>query len=91
MKYMIDTEAYQELTSDHCPLADNYNAVRSLLQELLKQKAINPDQHKNDAPQVWYFGIGASTFHTQSTQGKTDKGNKVSLLHPPFCRSQVHH
>ena len=31
MKYMTDTEAYQELTSGRCPLADNYEAVRSLL------------------------------------------------------------
>ena len=46
IKYMTDTEAYQELTSGRCPLADNYHAVRSLLQELLKRKAINRDQHK---------------------------------------------
>ena len=46
MKYMTDTEAYQELTSGHCPLADNYHAVRSQLQELLKRRAINQDQHK---------------------------------------------
>jgi hypothetical protein len=46
MKYMIDTEAYQELTTGHCPLADNYHAVRILLQELLKRRAINQDQHK---------------------------------------------
>ena len=50
MKYMIDTEAYQELTSGRCPLADNYNAVRSLLQDLLKRRAINQDQHKMMLP-----------------------------------------
>ena len=48
--YMIDTEAYQELTSGHCPLADNYHTVRTLLQELLKRKAINQDQHKMMLP-----------------------------------------
>ena len=46
IKYMTDTEAYQELANGLCPLADNYHAVRSLLQELLKRKAINQDQHK---------------------------------------------
>ena len=50
MKYMIDTEAYQELTSGRCPLADNYEAVRSLLQELVKRKAINRDEHKMMLP-----------------------------------------
>ena len=49
-KCMIDTEAYQELTSGLCPLADNYHAVRSLLQELLKRRAINQDQHKMMLP-----------------------------------------
>ena len=52
MKYMTDTEAYQELTSGRCPLSDNYHAVRSLLQELLKRKAINPDQHKMMLPKL---------------------------------------
>ena len=50
MKYMIDTEAYQELTNGQCPLADNYNAVRRLLQELLKRRAINQDQYKMMLP-----------------------------------------
>ena len=50
IKYMADTEAYQELTSGHCPLADNYHAVRSLLQELLKRRAINQDQYKMMLP-----------------------------------------
>jgi hypothetical protein len=50
MKYMIDTEAYQELTSGRCPLADNYHAVRSLLQELLKRKAISQDKYKMMLP-----------------------------------------
>ena len=50
IKYMTDTETYQELSSGLCPLADNYHAVRSLLQELLKRKAINQDQHKMMLP-----------------------------------------
>ena len=50
IKYMIDTEAYQELTNGQCPLADNYNAVRRLLQELLKRRAINQDQYKMMLP-----------------------------------------
>lgn len=50
IKYMTDTEAYQELPNGLCPLADTYQAVRSLLQELLKRKAINQDQHKMMSP-----------------------------------------
>ena len=52
MKYMVDTEAYQELASGYCPLADNLNSVRNLLHELLKRKAISQDQHKMMLPKI---------------------------------------
>jgi len=51
-EYMFKTEAYRELPSDHCPLADNLNSVRNLLHDLLKKKAINQDQHKMMAPKM---------------------------------------
>ena len=50
--YMIKTEAYQELISDHCPLADNFNSVKSLVNELLRKKAINQDQLKMMLPKM---------------------------------------
>ena len=52
MKYMIDTEAYQELASGLCPLADNYHAVRRLLQELAQTKSDQPRSTQNDAAEV---------------------------------------
>ena len=50
LKYMTDTEAYQELTNDRCPLADNFNVVKNLLQDLLKKKAITEHQLKMMLP-----------------------------------------
>ena len=72
MKYMIDTEAYQELTSGQCPLADNYNAVRSLLQDLLKRRAINQDQHKMMLPKFDTLELAHLHF--------IPKVHKVSLI-----------
>ncbi|CAF1520112.1 unnamed protein product, partial [Didymodactylos carnosus] len=38
-EYMATTNAYQEITDGHCPLAENLRTVQSLLQNLLEQKA----------------------------------------------------
>jgi hypothetical protein len=39
-EYMDRTEAYQEITNDHSPLADSLHAVQTQLDYLVKQKAI---------------------------------------------------
>ncbi|CAF2953462.1 unnamed protein product [Rotaria sp. Silwood2] len=49
-EYMIKTNAYRELTNDHCPLSDTQNVVTSLLKYLLRRGAINEYQHKKMTP-----------------------------------------
>jgi hypothetical protein len=76
MKYMIDTEAYQELTSGRCPLADNYDAVKSLLQGLLKRRAINPDQHKMMLPKFETLELAHLYFIPKVHKVRLRKGTK---------------
>ena len=76
IKYMIDTEAYQELTNGLCPLADNYHTVRSLLQELLKRKAINQDQHKMMLPKFDTLELAHLHFIPKVHKVRLRKGGK---------------
>ncbi|CAF3789524.1 unnamed protein product [Rotaria sp. Silwood1] len=44
LEYMNKTEAYQELTSDYCPLTDILHATTSVLDYLIKKKIITTAQ-----------------------------------------------
>ena len=50
--YMIKTNAYQEITSGICPLADDLHSVLTLLNDLLKQKQITKEQYKQMYPNL---------------------------------------
>jgi hypothetical protein len=51
-EYMTTTEAYEEITTGQCPLAENYNAVTKLLNHLLKQGAITKKQYDKLSPKM---------------------------------------
>ncbi|CAF4496047.1 unnamed protein product, partial [Rotaria sp. Silwood2] len=52
MNYMKKTNAYQEITSGICPLADNLHLVILLLDHLLERKEINNEQYKQMYPNL---------------------------------------
>jgi hypothetical protein len=49
-EYMVTTKAYEEISTGHCPLADNFNAVMKLLNHLLKEGALTKKQHDKLSP-----------------------------------------
>ena len=51
-EYMIRTNAYEEITSGKCPLADDLQAVTSLLDSLLKNGRITRSQYKQMQPNI---------------------------------------
>ena len=51
-EYMTRTNAYEEITSNRCPLADNLQAVTTLLDSLLKNCRIAKNQYKQMHPNI---------------------------------------
>jgi predicted transcriptional regulator len=51
-QYMTRTNAYQEITSGRCPLADDLNTVTTLLDSLFKNGRITKDQLKQMQPNI---------------------------------------
>ena len=52
------TQAYEEMTSGHCPLAENLKAVHSLLEYLIKTNALTGKQCKQLAPKLNQLELG---------------------------------
>ena len=51
-EYMLKTEAYEEITSGYCPLADNLRAVQTLLNYLLSRHALTKKQSQMLSPNL---------------------------------------
>lgn len=51
-EYMKKTEAYQEVTKDHCRLVDILHSTETLLDYLLQKKVITKDRHRKLLPNV---------------------------------------
>jgi len=56
--YMLKTEAYEEITNGRCPLADNINAVKTLLNYLVTKKALIEKQAKRLCPKSGNWELG---------------------------------
>ena len=56
--YMIKTEAYQEVTSGHCPLLKIFNAVQHLLQNLMRTRALTTKQCNRISPKLDSLELG---------------------------------
>jgi len=57
-EYMLKTSAYEQITSGHCPLADNLSAVQALLDFLVKKNALTRPQFKKLSPNVTQLELG---------------------------------
>jgi len=51
-EYMLKTEAYEEISNDRCPLADNLHCVQTLLAYLVTKQALTKKQSKQLSPNV---------------------------------------
>jgi hypothetical protein len=57
-EYMLKTEAYQEITNDRCPLADNLRAVQTLLDYFVTQNALTKKQRNQICPKLDKLELG---------------------------------
>lgn len=57
-EYMLKTQAYEEITSGRCPLADNLKVVQTLLDFLLTKNALTEKQRKQLSPKLNQLELG---------------------------------
>ncbi|CAF3388326.1 unnamed protein product, partial [Rotaria sp. Silwood2] len=57
-EYMLKTEAYEEITNGHCPLADNLHSVQTLLNYLLTKHALTKKQCNYLSPNLNNLELG---------------------------------
>jgi hypothetical protein len=57
-EYMSKTEAYEEIRDGRCPLADNLQAVRTLLGYLLTKQVLTKQQHNRMLPNLNKLELG---------------------------------
>ena len=57
-EYMLKTQAYEEITSGRCPLADNLRAVQILLDYLMNKNVLNKKQHNQLSPNLNALELG---------------------------------
>ena len=72
--YMLKTQAYEEITNGHCPLADNLRAVQALLDYLLTKNVLNKKRCNQLLPKLNKLELGH--YHG------LPKPHKVSLCFP---------
>ena len=76
-EYMMTTNAYEEITTGYCPLAENFNAVMKLLNHLLKQRVITQKQFEKLCPKT--TDLELAHFHCLP---KVHKVRFVSFYYP---------
>lgn len=57
-EYMLKTEAYQEITSGRCPLADVLRSVHHLLENLVRKNSLNSKQRNAISPKLDKLELG---------------------------------
>ena len=72
-EYMLKTQAYEEITSGHCPLAENLKAVHALLEYLMKTNALTGKQCRQITPKLNQLELGH--YHA------LPKPHKVIIFH----------
>ena len=71
--YMVKANAYQEITDGRCPLADNFNAVQKLIDDIVRTKGLTEKQAKKLRPAL--ITLELAHYHN------LPKIHKVSRLH----------
>ncbi|CAF3270828.1 unnamed protein product [Rotaria sp. Silwood2] len=82
-KYMIETEAYQEISNEHCILSENLYLVTSLLASLLRKGAINQEQHKKMSPKIDTLELAHLHFIPKPHKLDTPLRPIVAAIHAP--------
>ncbi|CAF3867818.1 unnamed protein product [Rotaria sp. Silwood1] len=80
---IIETEAYQEISSDHCILSENLHLVTTLLTSLLKKGAINQEQHKSTPPKTIALELAHLHFILKPHKPDTPLRPIVAAIHIP--------
>ena len=57
-KYMLQTEAYQEIAYGRCPLADNLRAVQAFLAYLVMKNVLSKKQRNQLCPKLNHLELG---------------------------------
>ncbi|CAF0814676.1 unnamed protein product [Didymodactylos carnosus] len=83
MQYMIDTEAYQVIPNNECPLTENLRRVTTLLNALLKRGAINQYQHKTMCPSKGILELGHLHFIPKPHKPGTPLRQIGAAMHAP--------
>jgi hypothetical protein len=76
-EYMLKTQAYEEITSGRCPLADNLHAVQALLNYLMTKNVLTKKQVNYLSPNLGSLELGH--YHG------LPKPHKVSVLSKTMC------
>ncbi|CAF1440615.1 unnamed protein product [Rotaria sordida] len=82
-KYMIETEAYQEISNERCILSENLRLVTMLLASLLKNRAINYKQHKKMSPKIDSLELAHHHFIPKPHKPDTPLRPIVAAIHAP--------
>ena len=83
MQYMVDTEAYEEISKNECPLTENLRLVTTLLNSLLKRNAINQYQHKTMSPNIVTLELGHLHFMPKPHKPDTPLRPIGAAMHAP--------
>ena len=83
MQYMVDTEAYEEIPKNECPLTENLRLVTTLLNSLLKRNAINQYQHKTMSPNIVTLELGHLHFMPKPHKPDTPLRPIGAAMHAP--------
>ena len=83
MQYMIDTEAYEEIPNNQCPLTENLRLVTTLLNSLFKRGAINQYQHKMMSPNMVTLELGHLHFMPKPHKPDTPLRPIGAAMHAP--------
>ncbi|CAF2741041.1 unnamed protein product [Rotaria sp. Silwood2] len=82
-KYMIETEAYQEIMNEGCILSENLHLVDVLLKSLLKNGAFTQEQYKRMAPRVDSLELAHLHFIPKTHKSDTPLRPIVAAIHAP--------
>ena len=83
MQYMIDTEAYEEIPNNQCPLNENLRLVTTLLSSLFKRGAINQYQQKMMSPNMVTLELGHLHFMPKPHKPNTPLRPIGAGMHAP--------
>ncbi|CAF1284685.1 unnamed protein product [Rotaria sp. Silwood1] len=82
-KYMIETEAYQEIMNEGCVLSENLHLVSVLLKSLLKKGALTQEQYKRMTPRVDSLELAHLHFIPKPHKPNTLLRPIVAAIHAP--------